>query len=63
VDQALRPVLAGSGLPLVLAAAEPLGSIYRSVNTYPQLADLIIEGSPDGLSEANLAEKVRPILD
>ena len=33
VDQALRPVLGGSGLPLVLAAAEPLASLYRSVNT------------------------------
>jgi hypothetical protein len=63
VDQALRPVLGGSGLPLVLAAAEPLASLYRSVNTYPQLADVIIEGSPEGLSEAELAERVRPILD
>jgi hypothetical protein len=63
VDQALRPVLGGSGLPLVLAAAEPLASLYRSVNTYPQLADVIFEGSPEGLSEAELAERVRPILD
>ena len=63
VDQALRPVLGGSGLPLVLAAAEPLASLYRSVNTYPKLADVIIEGSPEGLNEAELAERVRPILD
>jgi hypothetical protein len=63
VDQALRPVLGRSGLPLVLAATEPLSSIYRSVNTYPQLADAVIEGSPEGLSEADLAEQVRPILD
>ena len=63
VDQALRPVLGGSGLPLVLAAAEPLSSIYRSVSTYPQLVDAIIEGSPEGLSEADLAERARPILD
>jgi len=63
VDQALRPVLGGSGLPLVLAAAEPLASLYRSVNTYPQLADVTIEGSPEGLSEADLAQRVRPILD
>jgi hypothetical protein len=63
VDQALRPALGGSGLPLVLAAAEPLASLYRSVNTYQQLADVTIEGSPEGLSEADLAERVRPILD
>ena len=63
VDQALRPLLGGSGLPLILAAAEPLASIYRSVNTYPQLADAIIEGSPEGLTEAELADRARPILD
>jgi len=63
VEQAIRPVLGGSGLPLVLAAAEPLASLYRSVNTYPQLDDVIIEGSPEGLSEADLAERARPILD
>jgi hypothetical protein len=63
VDQALRPVVGGSGLPLVLAAAEPLTSLYRSVNTYRQFADVIIEGSPEGLSEADLAERARSILD
>jgi hypothetical protein len=38
----------------VLAAAEPLASLYRSVNTCPQLDDSIIEGSPEGLSKAEL---------
>jgi hypothetical protein len=32
VDKALRPVLTRTCVPLVLAAAEPLASIYRSVN-------------------------------
>ncbi|ABE64732.1 conserved hypothetical protein (plasmid) [Nitrobacter hamburgensis X14] len=63
VDRALRPLLGGSGLPLILAAAEPLASIYRSVNTYSQLAEAGIEGSPEGLTEAQLAERARPILD
>src|SRR5262249_44838175 len=31
VDQALRPLLGGLGVPLILAAVEPLDSIYRSV--------------------------------
>jgi release factor family 11 len=31
VDQALRPFLSGLDVPLILAAAEPLESIYRSV--------------------------------
>ena len=33
IDQALRPLLNGLDLPLILAAAEPMDSIYRSVNS------------------------------
>jgi hypothetical protein len=33
VDKALRPLLTGSGIPLVLAAAEPVASIYRYAKT------------------------------
>jgi hypothetical protein len=43
VDSALRPVLAGQQLPLFLAAAEPMASIFRSVTNAPNLAD---EGVP-----------------
>lgn len=63
VDRALRPLLGSSDLPLILAAAEPLASIYRSVNTYSRLAEAGIEGSPEGVTEAQLAEQARPILD
>jgi hypothetical protein len=63
IDQALRPLLAGDGLPLVLAAAEPLATIYRSVNTYPHLADQAIEGNPEALTDAELADRARPVLD
>lgn len=63
VDRALRPLLTGSRIPLVLASAEPLASIYRSVNTYDHLAEATIEGSPEGLTEAQLAERARPVLD
>ena len=59
VDRALRPVLAGLGLPLILAAAEPLDSIYRSVNSYPQLAARGIAGNPEDASEAELAAAAR----
>jgi Bacterial archaeo-eukaryotic release factor family 8 len=38
-------------------------SSFPLAHTYPQLADVIIEGSPEGLSEADLAKRVRPILD
>ena len=63
VDQALRGVLAGRETPLVLAAAEPLASIFRSVNTYPRLVDDVIAGNPDHVTDAQLADAARPVLD
>ena len=63
VERALRDHLAGQGLPLVLAAVESLGAIYRSVNTYPHLASAGIEGSPERRSDAELAEAARPVFD
>jgi hypothetical protein len=63
VNQALHGFLAGSELPLVLAATRPLEPIYRSVNSYPHLAEEFIEGSPSELSDVQLAQRVRPILD
>ena len=63
VDKALRPVVTGSGVPLVLAAAEPLASTYRSVNSYPHLAAATIEGNPEALTDAQLGERARAVLD
>ena len=63
VDRALRPVLAGHDLPLILAATQPIESIFRSVNSYPHLAETAIEGSPEGRSDAELGEAARPVLD
>jgi hypothetical protein len=63
VDAALRGLLAGSTVPLVLASVESLGAIYRSVNTYPHLATQGIEGNPERLSDAELASAAREILD
>ena len=50
VDAALRPVLAGRDAPLILAATEPLASIFRSVATAPGLAVA---------PEASLGERLR----
>jgi hypothetical protein len=63
IDQALRPLLAGLDVPLILAATEPLDAIYRSVNTYPHLAGPSIEGSPEGTSDAELVASARDVLD
>ena len=63
VDAALRPVLSGRHEPLIIAATEPLLSIYRSVNTYPELASQAIESSPVRIPAHELAAAARPILD
>jgi hypothetical protein len=39
VDHALRGVLTGLELPLILAASDPLDAIYRSLNSYPHLVE------------------------
>lgn len=61
--QGVRPLLTGSDIPLVLAAIEPLESIYRSVNTYSNFAEPAIEGSPEGQTHTQLGERARTILD
>jgi hypothetical protein len=63
VDQALRGMLAGLELPLILAAGEPLDSIYRSLNSYPHLVEPGIPGNPEGATDADLAAAARSVLD
>jgi hypothetical protein len=63
IDEALRPLLNGLDVPLVLAAAEPIDSIYRSVSSYPHLLGTSIAGNPEALSDAELAERARRLLD
>jgi len=63
VDEALRPLLNGLQVPLILAAAEPLDGIYRSVNSYPQLADESVPGSPERTSDTDLVAGARGVLD
>jgi len=63
IDGALRGTLTGRTEPLILASAEPLASIYRSVNTYAHLANEIIEGNPEKLADADLAQAARGVID
>lgn len=63
VDHALRPLLNGKSLPLILAATEPLESIYRNLSGYAHVAAGTIHGNPEDLSEAQLADAAREILD
>jgi hypothetical protein len=58
IDQALRPLLGGFDLPLILAAAEPMDAVYRSVNSYPHLVPASLTAS-----NADLVERARRLLD
>ncbi len=63
VEEALRPLLSGNEVPLILAATEPLASIFRAVCTYPHLASVGIAGNPDEATDAELADASRRVLD
>ncbi|MCU1337987.1 MAG: hypothetical protein JWO19_3568 [Bryobacterales bacterium] len=54
IDKGLHKVLAGQNLPLLLAGVEPEIALYRKVNTYPQLLESGVHGSPDGLTHGDL---------
>ncbi|MBO0852389.1 MAG: hypothetical protein J2P18_01315 [Nocardia sp.] len=63
VERALRDVLSGRDIPLILAAPEPIGSIFRSVATYGELLIDGIAGNPDQVTDKELADRARHILD
>lgn len=63
VDQAVRPLLGGGERPLILAAAEPLASIYRSVSSTTSLASQGLDGNPDDVEVTELASAARLVLD
>lgn len=62
VDRALRPLLNGLDVPLILAANQPIDAIFRSVSTYPHLAPVGISGSPEATTDADLAASARSVL-
>ena len=63
VDAALHPVLNGSDIPLILAADDPLASMFRSATSYPNMATDIIEGNPRLTTDAQITDLALPILD
>lgn len=62
IDAALRPVLAHSRLPVILAATEPVAALVRSVGSV-EVLEQTIATSPDRMTDAELATAARPILD
>ena len=63
VDLAIRPIVAGGDLPLILAATEPLASIFRGVTSAPGLLADGIPGNPEGRAATELASAARSIID
>jgi hypothetical protein len=63
IEQALRPILLGENVPLILASTEPMDSIYRSVNSYPRLVETSLPGNPEAATNAELAASARTVLD
>jgi peptide subunit release factor 1 (eRF1) len=63
VDAALRPFLQGHERPLIIAGPEPHCHIFRSISSYPNTAQQVIEGSFDQTPEHEIAEKAREVLD
>ena len=63
VDAALREVLPGHGVPLVVAATEPLDSIFRAHCRYPDLVPHSVPGNPEGRGDGELVTEARTVLD
>lgn len=63
VDRALRAVVGGSDVPLILAATDDLAARYRQVSSIPNLVDASIAGSPKRTPDGDLAVAARSILD
>jgi hypothetical protein len=62
VTAALSPVLAGKDVPLILAATEPLASLFRQVSSLSPLPGTVT-GTIDTMTELELSEAARPVLD
>jgi hypothetical protein len=56
-------VLNGLDIPLILAATEPIDSIFRLSCSYPHLAAVGIPGSPVATSDLDLAARARIVLN
>lgn len=63
VQEAVAAAVSDRHAPLVLAAAQDLAAAYREANTHPRLLERGIEANPGSLSDSDLEERTRAILD
>ena len=63
LDREVKPVIAATGEPLILAGVDRELAAYRDVNTCSTLLKTEIHGSPDGLTNAILLRRALHILE
>lgn len=63
VDRALREVLQGDDVPLLLAGVRSTQALYRQVNTHPGLIREGIDGNPRELSSDHLHRLAWPLAE
>jgi hypothetical protein len=63
VDRAFSAMLHGGNAPVVLAAVDSIGAIYRQTSTLPRLLDQSVVGNPDDASAADLQERAWAIVE
>ena len=63
IDEALRPLLLHSDVPLILVSTEPLASLFRSTFSLPNLVEGTVSVSPDRIGLTELVASARPLLD
>lgn len=63
VDRTVRDALRGHTAPLILAAVEPLASMFGAICDYPEFAEEVVEGNPDRFTDAEIEDRAIPILD
>ncbi|MBF2018141.1 MAG: hypothetical protein IGS23_23680 [Rivularia sp. T60_A2020_040] len=62
VESAVRPIVSGSDMPLVLATTKEFQAMYQSLNSYDMLAEQGIDGSVEGLPEEEIRQGMLPIV-
>jgi hypothetical protein len=62
VNKAVAGYLKDNKAPLVLACVEYLQPIYKEANTYPNLSNELIPGSPEGVRDRALRDQARKLI-
>lgn len=61
IDKALRAMLDGRNVPLILAGSGALTSRYRAINSYAHLADTVIFHAEGRMTDREVCEEARAI--